>query len=61
MGNSSLCATPRIIRRESYPKGIDADRVMYEGRKITKTEHAVSGLLVVVVSFLGTEQTETEC
>lgn len=50
-----------MIRREGYPKGIGVDRVMYEGRKITKMEHAMSDMLVVVVSFLGTEQTETEC
>lgn len=42
-------------------KGIATDRVMYEGRKPTKTEHAVSDVLVVVASSLGIEETEIEC
>lgn len=60
-GNASFFATPRIIRKEGLPKGTGVDRVMYDRRKITKTEEAVSDLLVVVVSFLGTVGTETDC
>lgn len=45
----------QVTRREGYPKGIGGDRVMDEGRKIAKTEHTVSDVLVVVVSFPGAD------